>query len=302
MITATGQDFDGSFQELANHLHSAPMVSPRGQQTRELIMASLKIAQPERCILQNPARKISCRYIQKEIDWYLSGTKSVEQIADHARMWSEVADADGTVNSAYGWQLFVQKTPIGLTQFEDAVSTLVEDPYSRRAVLNIHQVFHKYETKDVPCTIALQFLVRNSRLHLLVISRSTDFIWGLGNDIPFFVFVQCMLSNALCKRGLSQSLGSYSHVFGSLHVYGRHFQMLERICETKTEYRSAPLISVLSEHARNALREGSPRISQNTHDTEMPLKNKIKENWRQTVKKKIARIRRKEDPNIYPLY
>ena len=306
MITVTARDLDAAFLCLSQRLQEAPVVSPRGHRTREVLMTGIELREPSLCILQHPARQISTRYIQAEIDWYLSGTRSIAPIARHARAWGAVADPDGMANSAYGWQVFVQSTPTGVSQFEDVLRTLLEDPDSRRAVINIHQLRHKYATKDVPCTIALQFLLRDSRLHQLVLSRSTDLVWGLGNDVPFFVFLQSLLSAALRKNGVRQDLGSYCQVFGSIHVYERHFEMVRQVCGTRREYQSAQLASVLSESARTILMEGRPAVRPERLDSDSSSRSVVepgrRASWREMVRRKISRIREREDANIYPLY
>jgi thymidylate synthase len=58
--------------------------------------------------------------------------------------------------------------------------------------------------------------------------RSNDVIFGLTYDMPWFLF----LLQEVCKA-TDQKPGAYAHYAASLHVYERHFKMLEDIAEEK---------------------------------------------------------------------
>ena len=59
--------------------------------------------------------------------------------------------------------------------------------------------------------------------------RSQDAIYGLGNDIPAFSFVQEMLFTYLKDVYPGLVLGKYYHAVDSLHVYEKHFGLLDKI-------------------------------------------------------------------------
>jgi len=64
---------------------------------------------------------------------------------------------------------------------------------------------------------------------LLVNMRSSDLILGITYDIPAFTLMQELMLLELNARGLDLKLGRYMHVSNSLHVYERHFEMLDKI-------------------------------------------------------------------------
>lgn len=235
----TGKDFDELFVNICKELKDAPEYSPRGHKTKEIINANLLLENPKACILTNPHRKISKTYIGAEINWYLSGSNNIEGIKEYAKMWEQIADYTGKVNSAYGWQIFSQELPgSDNNQWDYIVRTLKNDKDSRQAIININQPIHKYETKDVPCTLTIQYLIRDDKLHSIVNMRSSDAIWGLGNDIPFFTFLQIKLHNKLLHYYPNLELGKYYHNSASLHTYERHYKMLENILEDNKKYKS----------------------------------------------------------------
>ena len=56
--------------------------------------------------------------------------------------------------------------------------------------------------------------------------RSSDLVFGLSYDVPAFTIMQ-----ELMAIELGVELGEYIHVSNSLHVYERHFGMLEKMVE-----------------------------------------------------------------------
>jgi hypothetical protein len=61
--------------------------------------------------------------------------------------------------------------------------------------------------------------------------RSNDAVFGYCNDVFNFCLFQQMMLNELKMRGLSVSLGSYYHSAGSMHIYERHFPLMEKVCK-----------------------------------------------------------------------
>ena len=123
------------------------------------------------------------------------------------------------------------------SQFDYVLNKLTEDPDSRQAVVNINNVLHKsYETKDFPCTTAMQFFIRDGKLYMTVTMRSTDIVLGYCNDVYQFTQFQRILLDALNRRGNEYTLGTFTLFTGSLHVYERHFEMLSNVIRNKEHH------------------------------------------------------------------
>ena len=88
-----------------------------------------------------------------------------------------------------------------------------------------------HAVKDVPCTLALQFFIREGKLHLHVNMRSSDIILGIAYDVPAFTTMQEVLANEL-----GVDLGEYVHTSNSLHCYERDFQMLDAIANSNDNF------------------------------------------------------------------
>lgn len=129
----------------------------------------------------------SIRYFCKELLAFFTGSLSVNDgLSNASKYWEELADSDSNICSNYAYHIFYQKINES-TQYEWVVNLLKKNPYSRKALVNINQPFHKFDNpKDFPCTIALHFHLQNKRMNCDVFSRSEDLIWGLPYDLAFF--------------------------------------------------------------------------------------------------------------------
>jgi hypothetical protein len=66
---------------------------------------------------------------------------------------------------------------------------------------------------DVACTLALQFLIRDGRLHTVAFMRGNDVLLGLLCDVFSFTFIA-----EFAALQLGVPLGSYTHHVASMHV------------------------------------------------------------------------------------
>ena len=206
----------------SKELLEAPEVYARNSRQKEKIFQSFEITDPTRINVTIPERKFNFSYGVAEWLWYLSSNSSTKNIGKLAKIWSMISDENGDAESNYGVYL--------KPQWEWVKEEIKRDIDSRRATFVINQIHHKYKNpKDYPCTHYIQFFVRNNKLHLGVNMRSNDLIFGLCNDVFTFSLFQQMMLNELNQEGLNLQLGSYFHHAGSLHVYERHFGMIENI-------------------------------------------------------------------------
>ena len=98
---------------------------------------------------------------------------------------------------------------------------------SRRAVININVPNENViETKDEPCTVSIQFLLRNNKVHCTVYMRSNDIWFGFPYDVVFFTELQRIVA-----ENLHAELGMYTHLAGSLHMYDRDEEKIRKIVD-----------------------------------------------------------------------
>ena len=205
--------------------------SPRGMKVKEKLGVQFRIKNPRDRLPYIEARNFSLSYFVAETLWYMSGSNSTEWISRYASFWKDISDDGKTSNSAYGARIFKLHPRIadgGLNQWEYVKGELRRDPDSRRAVIHIRTPDDSlHAVKDVPCTLALQFFIREGKLHLHVNMRSSDIILGIAYDVPAFTTMQEILANEL-----SVELGEYVHTSNSLHCYERDFEMLDAIARS----------------------------------------------------------------------
>ena len=202
--------------------------SPRGQKIREKLGVSFTIENPRDRYPFVWGRNFSPTYLAAEMVWYLTGNNSTDWISNYSKFWSNISDDGKTANSAYGARMF-QTNPViaggRLNQWEFVKDELTRDPDSRRAIIHLRTPSDSVDAKlDVPCTLSLQFFIRDDQLHMIVNMRSSDLIFGIAYDIPAFTFFQEMLA-----LELGVDLGTYTHCSNSLHIYERHFKMAKSI-------------------------------------------------------------------------
>jgi thymidylate synthase len=219
--------------------------APRGMKIREKLGVSFRINNIRDRIPYVQAREFSISYMIAECLWYLTGNNSTEWISKYAPFWKTISDDGQTANSAYGARIFKQhkyhdydsNIPHGWTQWQYVIDELKKDSDSRRAVIHIRMPQDSYlAKKDVPCTLALQFFIRNGALHQVASMRSSDLILGIAYDVPAFTMFQELLANEL-----GVACGTYTHVSNSLHIYERHYEMCEQILSEKPLYDCLPM-------------------------------------------------------------
>ena len=197
-----------------------------GQVAAEVINAITVLENPTKNIMTNQVRKLSMRYAIGEMLWYLSGNPELKAIQNYTKAWDRMSDNGKTVNSNYG---FLIKDAYGFDQYEYCKNVLRKDINSRQAIIHIKMPRDTIEnpTKDLNCTVCLQFIVRDGKLYCTTYMRSNDLWLGFPYDVFQFTCIQIRMAMEL---GLD--IGSYTHIAGSLHIYERDFKKaLERESE-----------------------------------------------------------------------
>ena len=206
--------------------------APRNQKIREFINCCLIITNPYSNLFKNEIRSVPLKYLANELLLYFSGSNLAEHFVQASKFWKNIANEDGTINSAYGYLLFCldDAKEKNCSQWEWAVRSLIKDKDSRQAILHYNRPRHQYfNNKDFVCTMSNQFFIRDNKLHMNTFIRSQDVFFGSTFDIPFFtLLMQCML-NELSKVYPDLEMGYYYHNMGSCHLYERNFEVVENM-------------------------------------------------------------------------
>ena len=152
-------------------------------------------------------------YAEAEWQWYLSGDRNIAKLGELygkvPQIWQRMADADGNVNSNYGWQW--ERT----SQLDIVIQMLKDNPETRQAAISIYdgKEISDY-AHDTPCTYAVQFTVLNDKLNMSVVMRSNDLWYGFCNDQYQFSNLQIYVADEL-----NLPVGTYYHFAHNLHLY-----------------------------------------------------------------------------------
>jgi len=210
--------------------------SPRGQPIRELVDYGFKVNEP----IAEPIKtkdiernKVIETYTKKEWDLYDSQTNLVSDFAKASKFWNKIANKDGTVNSAYGYLIWNNKSCGNLELDDSQISelmtpwewckySLIKDKDSRQAHLKFNLPQHLFTTnKDVTCTMHMNMLIREDKLHASLIMRSNDVMLGAVYDIPWFISLIDRMVLELKERYPNLEKGTYTHFAHSMHMYER---------------------------------------------------------------------------------
>ena len=190
--------------------------------------------------------EVNWDYVKREEQWYESMSLNVKDIPGGTpKIWDAVSDKKGFINSNYGWCINspvngflsfdgdIEDSSYGQhTQYENAKAELKKNPESRRAIMiytrpSMWRAFDENGRSDFMCTNAVQYMIRNGKLHAIVQMRSNDSIFGFRNDRAWQQHVLEKLAN-----DLSIEPGNLFWQVGSLHVYARHYYLVDHYSKT----------------------------------------------------------------------
>lgn len=214
---------DAWLQLLGKLVRTPISVSPRGLETRELLGCKTVVPM-NKCVMNVIGRKLGYKFMCAEAAWIMSGDNRVSTIAPFSKAISGFSDDNVRFFGAYG--------PRIVDQISHVVKTLRSDPDSRQAVLTIWRQ-NPPNTKDTPCTISAQWMIRNNRLHCFMNMRSSD-VW-LGAPYDWFNFSMLSLGIATeiysGSEGTAVSLGDLHFYAASQHLYEKNFMEAARLID-----------------------------------------------------------------------
>lgn len=221
-----------------NHASENQRLSESDTETGTLELTGVSFNADEPSILGIPDYDYICR----EIAWYDSASRSVSDMpAPVPPIWKMIADENGEVNSNYGRLVYHEDNG---GQFQQVARTLRNSPMSRQAVMIYTRPdIHATAGGDFICTNVVQYLIREGRLNAVVQMRSNDAVFGYRNDYAWQRVVMTRLLRELKATAdatfpanaeiLSKlKMGTITWQVGSLHIYPRHYALLQAAVET----------------------------------------------------------------------
>ena len=197
--------------------------SPRGRSTHELLghrWPAVDMTEP--VILVNE-RKLGYKFMAAEAAWIIDGRNDLAFIKQYSPMMKDFSDDGRFLFGAYG--------PRIRSQLPHVVSALQRDVDTRQAVITIWRESPP-ASKDIPCTVSLQFMVRDGLLHCFANMRSSD-VW-LGVPYDWFSFSMVSRYVLLCLQQVDRrfrpvGLGQLYFYAASQHLYDDNFDAADKL-------------------------------------------------------------------------
>ena len=179
--------------------------------------------------------KLNKEYAEKELKWYNSQSLSIKKMDNPPKLWNHVASSKGYINSNYGWCIH---NAGNFYQYHCVKMTLFKDKNSRRGIMiytrpTIQVEYNLHGMDDFICTNAVNYFIRDNKLHCVVQMRSNDAIYGYKNDLYWQQYVLRSLLEDLKEKYQDLQIGDIIWNAASLHVYPRHYYLLEKGMQEK---------------------------------------------------------------------
>lgn len=204
---------------LADTLNRGDTCAPRGMKIKERLAVTVRFS-PEAALLYHPDRGLNYRFAVAEWLWMAAESDLVEPLARYNSVMRRFSDDGRSLNGAYGPRL--------AHQWEYIIKTLKADTDSRQAVASIWTP-NPGPSKDIPCTLAAQFLIRRGCLYSNWTMRSSDLWLGLPYDAYTFSRLHAIVAGEL---GVGE--GEMTITAGSSHLYEQHWESATRVLENAT--------------------------------------------------------------------
>jgi len=169
-------------------------------------------------------KKLHLKSIIHELLWFLSGSTNVRLLQEKGvKIWNEWADADGNLGPVYGyqWRSWPASDGRNIDQVKAVVSSLRNNPDSRRHLISAWNVGEIEKMALPPCHILFQFYVAEGRLSCQLYQRSADIFLGVPFNIASYSLLTMMMAQVTgCKPG------EFIHTLGDAHIYLNHIDQV----------------------------------------------------------------------------
>lgn len=207
-------------------------IKPRGKPCKEVrgFQTTIDMRFP---VVSIAERKMGYKFMTAEAAWILSGDNRLDNIKKYSPFIWEFSDDGHFYNGAYG--------PMIVDQLTYVVDMLEQDPDTRQAILTIWRP-NPRPSRDIPCTVSLQWFIRDGKLHCHDTMRSSDCWLGWVYDVFNMSMLSGMILLLLRDRAKRRhdmvfeqlELGDLVLTAGSAHIYEKNYEEVESILKGAT--------------------------------------------------------------------
>tara|TARA_B100001113_G_scaffold307661_1_gene269443 strand:- start:1642 stop:2466 length:825 start_codon:yes stop_codon:yes gene_type:complete len=180
-------------------------------------------------------KKLHLRSIIYELIWFINGGTNINYLNENGvSIWDEWADENGELGPIYGAQ-WRNWNNDGIDQLKEVISSLKENPFSRRMIVtawnpNIIPNTKKTFSENVkegkaalpPCHAFFQFYVADNKLSCQMYQRSADVFLGVPFNIASYSLLTYMIAQ-VCEL----EVGEFIHTLGDAHIYLNHIEQVD---------------------------------------------------------------------------
>lgn len=237
-LNKNGEQFLPYYKKLYDKLQAKDFLIDRtGCKIVELIAPRIELDMKDNDgYLDFTARKTPRKYAAQETAWYGSNQTSIkgsghEDGVDNITTWKNIADLNECVNSNYGYLVYNRGN---FSQFSHCLKHLQDQKDSREGIIIYTRPSIQLESNDLGCqdficAICQHFMIRDNKLMCVTEQRSADCIYGVFNDIYWFISVYKDMFNKLKLTYPDLEEGQMIYIPNSFHCYEKHFELLENL-------------------------------------------------------------------------
>ena len=209
-------------------------VTVNGQETVEMLNANFELKRPRDRLVISDVRKVNFPFGIAEFIGLITGESRVRFFNHFIKGYDKYSSDGQIVDGAYGWRLRATSPDSESFQVVEVIKKLRLFSDTRRAVLSIYD--GKIDLMgggglNTPCTLTIQFLIRDDKLCAITNMRSNDAMWGFNYDLIMFTMLQEFIASQL-----QIPMGSYYHNAGSFHIYENHYELSRKIMAEKARW------------------------------------------------------------------
>ncbi len=185
-------------------------------------------------------KKLHLKSIIHELIWFLNGDTNIKYLNEKGvTIWDEWADKNGDLGHIYGyqWRSWPAYDGKKIDQITNLISTLTNNPDSRRHIVSAWNVADIENMALPPCHVLFQFYVCNNKLSCQLYQRSADIFLGVPFNIASYSLLLMMVAQVTNLQP-----GEFIHTFGDAHIYSNHISQAR--LQLSREPRKLPVLKI----------------------------------------------------------
>jgi len=197
-------------------------------------------------------RKTALKSAMDETLWiYQKKSNNIHDL--NSKIWDEWADEDGSIGKAYGYQVGekyahhkyfeIVNSPVAshaiehdyyMDQMDAVLYDLKNNPFSRRIMINLWNIYDLHEMNLQPCCYNVIFNVTDEGDDKLVLNmtlnqRSADILTANNWNVCQYALLLMMVAQVS-----NMTPGVMMHCITDAHIYDRHIDLVKELITRKT--------------------------------------------------------------------